>query len=162
MKKALSIILSAVIAFTYLIPFTVFAANGTEDDVYYTQEEFELLEHTYATYSQSRATGLITSKNLGIGKSGTNLIISGYTQGSSEVKKCGFTKVIIQRKKSSETSWSDYKTYEDLYSESNYYKLSKSVTVTSGYQYRVTATHYAKKSVLSTQKIDATTGSLSF
>lgn len=162
MKKILSIILSVVIVLTCLVPSTAFADNSPEDNVFYTQEEFELFEHTYATYSSTRATGLITDKNLGIGKNGTNLIISGYTQGKSVVKKCGFTKVVIQRKKSSSTSWSNYKTYEDLYSESNYYQLSKSVVVASGYQYRVTAIHYAKQSLFSTQKIEATTSYLQF
>lgn len=162
MKKTLSIILTTVIAFTSLIPFTVFAADDTEDDVYYTQEEFELLEHTYATYAQTKATGLIIGKDFGIAKSGNKLVIKGFTKGSSKVKKCGFSKVIIQRKKASETSWSNYKTYEDLYSESNYYRLNKSVAVTSGYQYRVKATHYAKQSLFSTQKIDLTTGYLTF
>lgn len=95
-------------------------------------------------------------------KDATTLIIKGYTYGNSEVKKCGFTKIIIQRKKSSESSWSNYKTYNDLFSESNKYKLSKSVAVEKGYQYRAKATHYAKKSLLSTQKIDSTTGSLTF
>lgn len=97
-----------------------------------------------------------------ISKKGTSLILYGITQGNSEVVKCGFTKVVIQRKKSSSTSWSNYKTYNDLFSESNNYTLNKSVAVEKGYQYRVTATHYAKKSLLSTQKIEVTTGSLTF
>lgn len=88
--------------------------------------------------------------------------ISGYTQGSDEVIKCGFTKVVIQRRASTSASWSNYKTLNDLYSSSDYYRLSKSIPVNYGYQYRVTATHYAKKSLLSTQKIDSTTGYLTF
>ena len=74
-------------------------------------------------------------------KDATTLIIKGYTYGNNEVKKCGFTKVIIQRKKSSENSWSNYKTYNDLFSESNSYTLNKSVAVEKGYQYRAKATH---------------------
>lgn len=162
MKKYISIFLTIIVVITCFVPATVFAADRSEDDAYFTQEEFESYEHTYAVGITPYATGLITDYNLGIGKSGTTLNISGYTKGSSEVVKCGFTKVIVQRKKSSETSWSDYKTYNDLYSSSNSYTLKKSLTVTSGYQYRVTATHYAKKSLLSTQKITSTTGYLTF
>lgn len=162
MKKYLSIILSAVIAITCLVPFTAFAEENTEYGANFTQAEFESLEHIYAVSVQPYSSGLITNYRLGIAKSGNNLQISGFTQGSDKVVKCGFTKVIIQRRASSNASWSNYKTFKDLYSDSNYYKLSKSIPVNSGYQYRVTATHYAKKSLLSTQKIEATTGSLSF
>ena len=122
-----------------------------------------MLENTSAIGISPYSTGLISGCDIRIAKQGsTTLLISGYTNGSSEVVKCGFTKVVIQRKKSSSTSWSNYKTYKDLYSNSTKYKLSKSITVEKGYQYRVTATHYAKKSLLSTKKIDSTTGSLTF
>lgn len=162
MKKYLSIILSAVIAIICLIPFTAFAKENTEYDANFTQAEFESLEHVYAISIQPYSSGLITDYKLGIAKSGNNLQISGYTKGSDKVIKCGFTKVTIQRRTSQSESWSNYKTLNDLYSDSNYYKLSKSIPVNSGYQYRVTATHYAKKSLLSTQKIDSTTGYLTF
>lgn len=162
MKKYISIILAVLMLISCMVPLSAFAADDMEDDAYFTQEEFEALEHIYAITIQPMATGLITSNKLGIAKSGSNLLISGYTYGSSEVVKCGFTKVVVQRKTASATSWSDYKTYEDLYSSSNKYTLSKSVAVTSGYQYRVTATHYAKKSLLSKQKITSTTSYLSF
>lgn len=141
---------------------TASAVNIDKQRVLFTQEEFELLEHTYATYNQSRATGLITDYSLGIAKSGNTLKISGYTYGSSVVTKCGFTEVVVQRRTDSNSSWSDYLTYDDLYSSSNSYTLTKSITVTGGYQYRVTATHYAKKSLLSTEKITGTTGVLTF
>ena len=162
MKKYISIYLAILMIITCSAPFTVFAADNTEDNAYFTQEEFETFEHIYAVNITPYTTGLIIDKNLGIAKDGAILKITGKTEGNSEVVKCGFTKVVIQRKKSSSTSWSNYKTYDDLYSESTKYNLSKSLTVEKGYQYRVTATHYAKKSLLSTQKIDSTTGSLTF
>ncbi len=162
MKKYISIFFAILMMLTCFAPATAFADDSLENDTYFTQEESELPEYAYATYSLERATDLITGKNLFIEKSGTTLTIKGHTKGSSEVKKCGFTKVIVQRKKSTATSWSEYKTYKSLYSESNYYNLNKSLTVEKGYQYRVTATHYAKKSLFSTQKIEATTGYLTF
>lgn len=162
MKKYISLFLAAIMLFSCMVPFSAFAAESTEDDAYFSQEEFEALEHLEAEYMQSRTTGLITDKRLAIAKSGSNLVISGYTYGTSAVVKCGFTKVTIERKKSSETKWSTYKTYSSLYADSARYTLGKTVAVEAGYQYRVTGTHYAKKSLLSTQKIDATTGSLTF
>lgn len=165
MKKIFSAALAVIMICSSLSPFTAFAqetAAATEDDTYFTIEEFESLDYIYATNIQPLATGLIVSYKLGIAKSGSNLLITGSTAGSSEVVKCGFSKLVIQRKKSTESTWSDYKTYEDLYSNSNTYDLAKSVAVPSGYQYRVTATHYAKKSLLSTQKITETTGYKAF
>ena len=162
MKKYTSIFLAILMIITCSAPVTAFAADNTEDNAYFTQEEFETIEHIYAVNITPYTTGLITDKNLGIAKDGAILKITGKTEGNSEVVKCGFTKVVIQRKKSSSTSWSNYKTYKDLYSDSTKYNLRKSITVEKGYQYRVTATHYAKKSLLSTQKIDSTTGSLTF
>jgi len=162
MKKLISIILSAIIAITCLVPFTAFAEDNVENNLEFTQEEFESLEHVYATSAQPYSSSLIVGHTLGIAKDKNNLLITGSTKCSSDVVKCGFTKVVIQRKTSSSTSWSNYKTFSDLYDNDNRYQLSKKVAVTSGYQYRVTATHYAKKSLISTQKVDSTTESLSF
>lgn len=162
MKKFISLFLICVMSVICIIPSTALASDNETEDVYYSQEEFEQLEHVDAVYVETRATGLIVAKSLSIAKDENKLVIRGYTQGSSEVKKSGFTEIVVQRKKASESKWSNYKTYDDLYSDSNYYSLSKSLTVTTGYQYRVTATHYAKKSLLSTQKIEVTTGYLTF
>ncbi len=162
MKKFLSIFLSIFLIISCSVPSYAFAADNTEYDSVFTQEEFESLEHVYTVSIQPYSSGLITNHTLGIAKSGTNLLITGSTRGSSDVVRCGYTKVVIQRRSSSSTSWSNYLTYKDLYADGSYYKLSKSVPVDKGYQYRVTATHYAKKSLFSTQKIDATTGYLQF
>ena len=163
--KLVSIILSVIAMITCILPTTAFATNEDttmyEDN--YTVEEPKMI--AYAEYEENtkiRATGLITGRNLYIKKNGTTLSICGYTTGGSDVEKTGFKEVVIERRKNSSSSWSEYKVYEDLYSESSTYKLNKSVTVPSGYQYRVTAVHYAKKSLFSTQKIEAVTGYLSF
>lgn len=165
MKKTISI-MSVFLAIVFcIVPTTALASNSTEDDTYFTQEEFEMLNPIYAEYEENlntRATGLIIRKNLAIAKDGTKLVIKGYTYGSDEVVKCGFKEVVVQRRANSSSSWSNYKTYEDLYSESTKYTFKKSLTVATGYQYRVTAIHYAKKSLLSTQKIEVTTGYLTF
>lgn len=165
--KLVSIILSVIAMITCILPTTASAASVSTntDEAIFTDAEFEVLNPIYAEYEESskaRATGLITNRNIGIAKSGSCLVISGYTSGNSDVEKVGFKEVVIERRKNSSSSWSEYKVYEDLYSSSSSYTLKKSVTVPSGYQYRVTAIHYAKKSLFSTQKIEAVTGYLSF
>lgn len=163
MKKFISIILSSIIAIICLAPFNAFAAeNVIETNAKYDFTVIENDESISIEGTSLYSSNLIIRNNLSIKKDGTTLKITGVTEGNSEVFKCGFTKVVIQRKKSSENSWSNYKTYNDLFSKSNSYTLNKSVSVEKGYQYRVTATHYAKKSLLSTQKIDSITGSLTF
>lgn len=166
-RKVISIFLSVIAMITCILPTTAFAANSNinTDDVIFTEAEFEALNPIYAEYeeiSKARATALILGKDAGIAKRGSSLIISGYTTGSADVVKCGFKEVVIERRKNSNSSWGEYKVYKDLYSSSNKYTLSKSVTVPSGYQYRVTAVHYAKASLFSTQKIEVSTGYLSF
>lgn len=162
MKKYLSIFLTIVMFICFSVSNHAFAADVSTYDSEFTQEEFESFEHVYAIYAQPYSSGLIVRHTLGIAKKDNNLLIIGDTRGNSSVVKCGFTKVVIQRKSSEGTLWSNYKTFNDLYSDSTYYKFSKTVPVEPGYQYRVTAKHYAKKSLFQTEKIDATTNSISF
>lgn len=161
MKKIIRLLILSCLIATCLIPNVAFAAVGTSQpewqDVTLTDEEFDaILSLNPNNEITPYATGLITGKNIAISKSGTVLTIIGITEGSSEVKKCGFSEVTIQRRKNASSSWSDYQTYKDLCRESRSYQLTKKVTVPSGYQYRVTCTHYAKKNIFSTQKIDNT------
>lgn len=167
MKKLFSLIIVGCLIFTLFIPINVFAAVGGEStewkDIVLSNEEFEkILSNNPNNKIMPFASGLIDSYSIAISKNGKTLIIAGKTKGSSEVTKCGFTKVTIQRRTNSSASWSNYKTYTDLYSESRSYNLAKSITVLTGYQYRVTCTHYAKKNILSTQKIDNTSNTLTF
>ena len=121
------------------------------------QEEFNsVLANNPNNDITTYTTGLIIEYSIAIQKSGNTLTIVGKTNCVSEVVKCGFKEVKIQQRTSNSASWSDYKTYTDLYADSSVYTLTKSLTVSSGYQYRVVCTHYAKKSLLSTQKIDNT------
>lgn len=167
MKKIIRLIITSCLLLSLFIPTVAFAAvNGEQadwNDIALSTEEFNVIlasntENSAVPY----ATGLINKCSIAISKSGNSLIIVGLTQGSTEVVKCGFTKVTIQRRANSSSSWSNYKTYTDLYIDGRIYNLSKSITVSSGYQYRVTCTHYAKKSLLSTQKIDNTSNTLTF
>lgn len=168
-RKVISIFLSVIAMITCILPTTAFAASNnvsvdnSSNAFYYSIEEAEEVAYaSYETNSMARATSLITKKNLYITKNGTTLSIGGVTTGTSDVAKCGFKEVVIERRKNSSSSWSEYKVYEDLYSSGSSYTLKKSVTVPSGYQYRVTAVHYAKVSLFSIQKVDAVSGYISF
>ena len=163
MKKLISIFLTVIAILACCAPATAFAADNKDSEAYFTQDEFNELENSDIENVEPYTTGLIAGKNLNVGKkNATTLQINAYTKGTDEVVKCGFTKVIVQRRASSSSSWSKYKPFKDLYSNSNYYTLTKSVTVEKGYQYRVVATHYAKKSLFSTQKIESTSSYISF
>lgn len=127
------------------------------EDVTLTQAQLdELLENANGGTAISRANDLINTWSLGATKDGTKLIIYGDTICMSSVTKCGFKELVIQRRLTSQYAWSEYAVYEDLYDDDSSYLLGKSVTVPSGYQYRVTGVHYAKKSLLVTQKIENT------
>lgn len=167
MKKVLlqiiSILLVAVVCLTANMS-ALAEDNTTPDwqDANWTQEEFEavLAENPNSQISML-ATGLIISYALSLSKSGTTLNIAGQTLGSTDVVKVGFTVITIQRRTSSSSSWTTYKTYEDLYSNTHSYGIGKTLSVASGYQYRATGTHYAKKNIFSTQKINNTSNIVS-
>ena len=160
MKKILKLLVICLLLFSYLIPYTAFAETGETDvewqDIELSEEEFNSLlannpDNGISTYT----TGLITMYRISASKSGNNLIVGGKTNCTADVVKCGFSKVTIQVRLNSTAPWSTYKTYTDLYVDSRVYNLSKTIAVSSG-QYRVTCTHYAKKSLLSTEKINNT------
>ena len=168
MKKAFLSVISIVMVMFTLVP-TVFAANEELpewQDLILTQEEFNaiLANNTIHTVDEdTRATGLISAYAIAISKSGTNTLnIAGVTTGTAYVVKSGFKEVVVQRRTSSSASWTDYVTYEDLYIDQIGYNLAKSLTVPTGYQYRVTCIHYAKKNIFSVQKIDNVSNVIQF
>ena len=159
MKNLFKLITISVLLFSFLIPYTVFAetnnCNTEWQDIDLSEEEFNSLLANNPNNITTYTSGLITIYAISATKSGNNLIITGKTNCTADVVKCGFTKVTIQVRFNSTSSWSTYKTYTDLYIDSRVYNLSKTIAVSSG-QYRVTCTHYAKKSLLSTEKINNT------
>ncbi len=168
MKKILLSVITLVMVMVTMVP-TVFAQTEqtTEwQDMVWTQDEFNAILSNNTIYTvdeDTRATGLIAAYAIAISKSGTNTLnIAGMTTGTGDVVKAGFTEVVVQRRASSSASWSDYVTYEDLYWDTGSYNLAKSLTVPTGYQYRVTCEHYAKKNFLSVQKIDNVSNVIQF
>lgn len=76
MKRILSIFLSMFMVMCCLFPNYAFAADKSEYNSDFTQEEFELLEHVYAVSIQPYSSGLIVSHTLGIAKSNGKLVRS--------------------------------------------------------------------------------------
>ena len=167
MKKIISITLCMCFLFSLFIPNTAFALveEETEEwqDIYLSEEEFNaVLSNNPNNDIRPLASGLINAYSIAISKNGNTLIVAGQTVGTMGVVKCGFSKVTIQRRKSGTTEWSDYIPYTDLYSESSLYNLGKSCLVTPGFQFRVVCTHYAKKNILSVEKIDNVSNIVTF
>lgn len=158
MKKIIKSIFLICLSFIMLVPTVAYAEDENVpewEDATLTEEEFnEILAPYVVDNTKTRASGLITAYGMAISKSGSKLLIAGKTYGNADVTKCGFTQVIVQRRKNSDSSWSTYASFYDLYSNSTVYSLTKKLTPPSGYQYRVTCTHYARENIFSTEKID--------
>lgn len=158
MKKIIKTIFLVCLSFIMMIPTAAFAEEEAAPewrDVTLSDEEFnEILDPYIVDNTRTRASGLITIYGISIAKSGSELLIAGKTNCNADVTKCGFSKVIVQRRKNSDYSWSTYASFYDLYSNTVSYVLKKELTPPSGYQYRVTCTHYARENIFSTEKID--------
>lgn len=168
MKKFLRSVFMLCLAFVMLVP-TTFAAEADTpqwQDAALTDEEIAAIlalnPNNPTTNTNTRASDLISFYSIAINKNGNTLYVVGKTTGTVEAVRTGFKEVVIQRRASSSASWSDYITYEDLYIDEVGYNLAKSLTVPSGYQYRVTCVHYAKKNIFSVQKIDNVSNILTF
>lgn len=162
MKKIISLLMAFILV---LVP--VFSASAAEEeplfgDYYISEEDFLKLEHVSSVEEgvAPYASGLIASKSLGLAIDGNNLVIQGTTVCTIDVKKCGFTHITLQRYENG--AWKEYVKFEDLYNETNSFGTAKYVAAARGYNYRVTAKHYAKKSIFSTEKIDNVTASIYF
>lgn len=168
MKKILRPFFVICFAFIMLVPTTFAAETDAPEwqDVALTDEEIvsilALNPNNPTTNENSRASDLISFWSIGISRDGNTLYVVGKTTGTADVVKCGFKEVVVQRRANSSSSWSDYATYEDLYWDATMYNMAKTLTVPSGYQYRVTCVHYAKKNIFSVQKIDNVSNILTF
>lgn len=158
MKKLFMSAVIFTLLLSFLLPTAAFAADGGQpeewQDVALTEQEMEdILSLNPNNEISTYASNLISMYHIGISKNGNTLFIVGKTYGTYEVKKCGFKEVVVQRRKTINDSWSTYTKYTDLYLDNTSYVISKSLTVDTTYQYRVTCIHYAKKNLFSVQKI---------
>lgn len=160
MKKFFKAALMVCLSIIMMMPTMAFAADETVpewEDITLTQEEFDKIISPYEVNREyERTSGLIVAYALGLQRNGSNINIAGKTSCNADVVKCGFTVLKIQRRANSSSSWEPYTTYNDLYEDSSAYILTKTIYAPTGYQYRATCTHYAKKSLLSTEKINNT------
>lgn len=156
MKRYFSLFLCVAL----MLSFFAVEVGAAEDDAFVPYViDFSITSNVMesATIGDSaRATGLIQAYRLAIEKSGTTLHIVGQTYGSTEVVKSGFKDLTVQRRKSSSYDWEDYYEYGNIYCDTLNANLDTMLVVASGYQYRVTCKHYAKKNLLLTQSISNT------
>lgn len=157
MKKNISLLLSVFFIFS-CVSFDVNATNKDDFVPYVVSFNVDSELYYETTGDSTRATGLINSYSLYLTKTGTTLNITGQTHGSLEVVKCGFKDLTIQRRKTSDDSWKDYYEYGNVYADTVAANLNTTLVVESGYQYRISCKHYAKKNIFSVQTIANTSG----
>lgn len=152
MKKIICSFLSVILMFSF---FTLDTVAASEDEIAPYVIDFNLTSTDIFSKEadNARASGLILSYGLSVQKDGTSLVIKGITNCAADVVKCGFKNLTVERRKTSSDSWSDYYEYGNVYYESSATSVSTTLSVASGYQYRVTCKHYAKKNILSVQTI---------
>ena len=158
MKKIISIL----IVVSLMVTFFSFNIDATYDNNFVPYVvDFEISAESFENSedeNSARVSGLITSYSLSLSKTGTTLNLTGTTHGTSEVVRSGFKNLTVQRRKSSSYDWEDYYEFGNVYVDAFAAALDTTVVVASGYQYRISCKHYAKKSLLVTQTIANTSG----
>lgn len=160
MKKFFNTTLVVVLCLISAFPFNSFATGGEKVqwyDIDLAENEIQrILDLNPQSNASSKATGLIIFYNVGIDKSstGTKLNLVAKITCDLDVVKCGFKKILIQRRTNANVAWSTCFTFEDLYDDDSDYTIARQIAVSGGYQYRAVCTFYAKKNILSTQKIE--------
>lgn len=158
MKRFFSFFLCLILIFSSLLAVEV---NATEkDDFTPYMVDFTLTTDVVedSNVGDNTRASLIHSYSLHLTKTGNTLNITGQTHGSTEVVKSGFKDLTIQRRKTSDDSWKDYYEYGNLYADATAANLNTTLVVESGYQYRISCKHYAKKNIFSVQTIANTSG----
>lgn len=121
-------------------------------DAEFTEERMQqILDLNPQQNFSTRATDLILTYNIAIAKNSTNstyidMVAKMFC--TSSVVKCGFKKIILQKRPSTSSSWSNSLVLEDLYCEDSSHIIGKTFAVSKGYQYRVVCTFYAKLSLI--------------
>ncbi len=118
---------------------------------------------TYDDEIQPYTAGLISRYSVSVSNSNDNLCLNGYTSSDNLMKSIGFKNIKIERSTDG-VNWSKEKSIDDIIASSAYncYLNNTSISVTGGYYYRITCTHYAKESGLfgSSQSVDNTSNSV--
>ena len=148
MKKIISFVMIIVSAFFMCSVSSHAMAYIEVKDPIVDERVIEVATGLFDSGKDDKATGLILSKSLSLAKTDTQLIITAKTIGASEVTKCGFTYIKLQRLLNG--SWTDYSAYcyFDQYNNSTSKTFSKYLSTPKGYTYRVICEHYAEKPFL--------------
>lgn len=157
MQKRIKATFIMILCFISVFSFQAFALENDLEvsNIVLSQEEINEILALGNTYtSDERATGLIISATAAINDDYKLLQFVGTINCMYYVVKCGFEDIVVQRRASSSSSWTDYYTFDDSYEESNTHTVIKAVTTNTGYEYRVTCTLYAKKNIFSVERID--------
>lgn len=162
MKRLFSLLLCVIFLFTCCFFYT--SAANEEDFVPYVVD-FSLTSPIYESADNSvenRASGLILSYGLQVSVTSEGYLkVRGETYCITDVVKSGFKNLVVQRKKTTSATWSECYDFGDVYSETYSASINTTLAVASGYQYRVTCKHYAKKNLLMTQSISNTSNVVS-
>lgn len=147
LKKILSVVLTLIFTLSFFV-LPTYAKESIDMNGFVAEDQ--IVETVTGIYDscdlQAKASsGLILSKSLKLSKTSTGLLISAQTTGSTEVTKCGFTYIKLQRLING--TWTDYTTYcyKDQYKDASSMTFSKAITPAKGYTYRVVCEHYAEK-----------------
>lgn len=153
MKRTISILLSVIMMVSFFaIDSTAIYDEGVAPQVL----TFNVADLTDIDVpgNNTRVTGLILSYGLSVTVSGNTLNIDGSTHGTPEVVRSGFKDLTVECRKNSTYSWEDYHEYGNVYYDVSATGISTTLTVTKGFQYRVTCKHYAKKNLLLVETIE--------
>ncbi len=127
-------------------------------DIFLSQDEInEILAKGNTYTAPERATGLILDGAFSINNDYKLLQFVALMDCGTEVVRCGFEDIIVQRRASSSDSWSFYYQFDDDIVDYCSHSTIKAVTTVKGYEYRVICTLYAKKNFFSVQRINVET-----
>lgn len=151
MKKIISILAAVITAFSFFA-FNAYAQTPEINSEAVIDYDTDIAYGIYNTDLNSdistKAKSLIVTKYISITKSENYLELYAKTLGTSEVTKCGFTYIKVQRLINN--TWTDFGTYcyKDQYSDSNMNVFKVNVYGPKGYTYRAICEHYAEKRTL--------------
>lgn len=163
MKKFFRTIFIVFLCLISVLPMKGVAIDGEKIQWYdagFTEERMQqILDLNPQQNFSTRATDLILTYNIAIAKNSTNstyidMVAKMFCTAS--VVKCGFKKIVLQKRATTSSAWVNSLTLNDLYYDGSDHAIGKTFAVSKGYQYRVVCTFYAKKSLLVTQKIEHT------
>ncbi|MBO5397225.1 MAG: hypothetical protein J6A97_10135 [Clostridia bacterium] len=158
MKKKIKSVFIIVLCFISIFSFQTFALEKNDievSNIVLSQEKINEILALGNTYTpDERATGLIVSATAAINDDHKLLQFVGTILCMTNVVKCGFENIVVQRRTSSSSSWTHYYTFDDSYGDTNAHSVVKAVTTNTGYEYRVICNLYAKKNIFSVERID--------